>query len=256
MPEGTTKMQEHIVDWADEWIDINKAELLDWLSKLEPKDIVESLDTAEKEEAIKTLIESSVIDAMKDLEWKKFEDLSIDQKDLVFLSAWLSWEHSVSFSSLVIWSETFDNLYNSIAQARFQKLYPAKQEETPESWEWDIDKIELDNISNLHLYWARTKYVTLPSKEDIVSAVNAIPEDKKDLRTTIATALKNSSKFEEDWDIDSSKEEIKKIQTELAKGTTLFWWVDGMFWLGTYRWILNLSKEEKEDANLDDIEDI
>lgn len=89
-----------------------------------------------------------------------------------------------------------------------------KKEEDKEEKEEDmvLETLELTEISNIRVYWAKTKAITPPSKEEIVLAVNAISKDKNDIKNNIIASLKASSEYEGKWEIEKAKEEIKKVQ--------------------------------------------
>ncbi|MEI8253361.1 MAG: hypothetical protein WCG25_06560 [bacterium] len=67
------------------------------MTKLEPKDIIESLNSVENKSAIIGIIKTPTEEAIKDLQTKKLAektgtptDLSVDEKDLLVLSARLN----------------------------------------------------------------------------------------------------------------------------------------------------------------------
>lgn len=245
MSEQTKDIQSEIKDTnVDNKID--KFELLDWLSKLEPKDIAESLNSPDKKNEISNLIKTPVEEAIKDLEWKNFEELSIDQKDLLVLSSRLSWNNQESFNALIKQDNSLDQtMYESIVQTELNRLYPAKQDEVVNS----VEDLEISSMDWLKLYWGRN-WAPSPDPKDIVNAVNKITDvDKK---TKIKTLISESAKSYKDWDFDWWKNKVIELQTYLIEDCdcTLYWkngGKDWMFGMWTYNAIFNLWISDEKD---------
>jgi len=236
-----TRIQQEIKDTNTDWKK-DKSELLSWLTKLEPKDIIESLNSVENKSAIIGIIKTPTEEAIKDLQTKKLAektgtptDLSVDEKDLLVLSARLNRDDLIL--PTIKDAKIDQTAYDKIIADELIRLWT-----TQEKSDQNLD-LKIEDITWFKIYWARN-WVSAPSKEDVVSAVNKISDATN--KTAIKEFLKNSKITElQAYLIDNFK--IKLYGKNDGK--------DGLFWPGTYNAIFNLwviKEEEKKDPSLED----
>lgn len=257
-----TKIQQEVKDTNTDW-QKDKSELLAWLIKLEPKDIVESLNSAENKIAITGIIKTPTEEAIKDLQAKKLAektgtktDLTTDEKDLLVLSAWLYSQTPWQTLTLPdIAAATFDAAaYDKIANDELTRLSaPA----TPEVTSPVKENLEVTDIDSLKLSWWRN-WALAPTYLEIITAVNKITDPTQ--KTDIKKYIIDSATLYKDWKSDEWSQKVVELQTYLidtCKVPKLYGnqgGKDGKFGRWTYNAIFNLwvvADTDKQDPMLD-----